>query len=314
MSSSSMNIKLTVVQLDLVKSSTYTCNIAREGGSELTRGFINQIHNLVTSAFNAITNRSEYDEFHSLGGDAYRISFQDVNNAYQFVQYFCQFVKEEDNNEPNRRRRIFRIGAATGTVNFDSSQSGLRRIEGDDALVPVSRLVTANPPGYFYVHQETFKNFDENIKQKFENESVLVPGKKHEDNIKAYRCQMFINTTIQNANNIVDYLFVIVKPQTNQKFYIEAQLACFINNQTKQKKDDYEILIQIQQPEDGCEKKHIIGVLDKIIQEMYKITRERDIQLSKLPIIELFLPINLLSEGFDSGEIMNEWGKKNTNW
>ena len=87
-------------------------------------------------------------------------------------------------------------------------------------------------------------------------------------------------------------------------------MARFINNQTKQKKDDYEILIQIQQPEDGCEKKHIIGVLDKIIQEMYKITRERDIQLSKLPIIELFLPINLLSEGFDSGEIMNEWGKK----
>jgi hypothetical protein len=314
MSSSSMNIKLTVVQLDLVKSSTYTCNIAREGGSELTRGFINQIDNLVTSAFNKITNRSEYDEFHSLGGDAYRISFQDVNNAYQFVQYFCQFVTEEDNNEPNRRRRIFRIGAATGTVNFDSSQSGLRRIEGDDALVSVSRLVTAAPPGYFYVHEQTFNTFDENIKQKFENESFLVPGKKHENNIKAYRCQMFINTTIQNANNnannIVNYLFVIVKPQTNQKFYIEAQLARFINNQTKQKKDDYELLIQIQQPEDGCEKKHIIGVLDKIIQEMYKITRERDIQLSKLPIIELFLPINLLSEGFDSGEIMNEWGKK----
>ena len=117
-------------------------------------------------------------------------------------------------------------------------------------------------------------------------------------------------TTIQNANNIVDYLFVIVKPQTNQKFYIEAQLARFINNQTKQKKDDYELPIQIQQPEDGCEKKHIIGVLDKIIQEMYKTTRDHDMQLSRLPIIELFLPINLLSEGFDSGEIMDEWGKK----
>ena len=112
-------------------------------------------------------------------------------------------------------------------------------------------------------------------------------------------------TIIPNANNIVDYLFVIVKPQTNQKFYIEAQLARFINNQTKQKKDDYEIPIQIQQPEDGCEKKHIIGVLDKIIKEMYKITK-----LSKLPIIELFLPIDLLSEDFDNREITDEWNDK----
>ncbi|MFN5953801.1 MAG: hypothetical protein ACK6A9_19680 [Dolichospermum sp.] len=203
MSSSSKKIKLTVVQLDLVKSSNFTSNIEKKGGVDLTRHFIKNIKSFVDTAFSSVVNHpDEAEEIQSCGGDAYRISLKDVHNAYQFVEKFCQLVKQEDDKEPNKDKLIFRIGAATGTINFDPSGLGLDRITGHHVLVTVSRLFTANPPGYFYVDLETFNNFDENIKQKFENESVLVPGKEHEDKIIAYRCQMFINTSLPTSEPI----------------------------------------------------------------------------------------------------------------
>ena len=203
MSSSSTKIKLTVVQLDLVKSSNFTSDIEKKGGVDLTKYFLENIKGFVQSAFNSVVKHpDEAEEIQSCGGDAYRISLKDVNNAYQFVEKFCQLVKQEDDKEPNKDKLIFRIGAATGTINFDPSGLGLDRITGHHVLVTVSRLFTANPPGYFYVDLETFNNFDENIKQKFENESVLVPGKEHEDKIIAYRCQMFINTSLPTSELI----------------------------------------------------------------------------------------------------------------
>ncbi|MFN6181574.1 MAG: hypothetical protein ACK4ZH_12850 [Dolichospermum sp.] len=203
MSSSSKKIKLTVVQLDLVKSSTFTSGIEKKGGVDLTKYFLENIKGFVQSAFNSVVKHpDEAEEIQSCGGEAYRISLKDVNNAYQFVEKFCALVKENDDQEPNKDKLIFRIGAATGTINFDPSSSGLDRITGHNVLVTVCRLFTANPPGYFYVDQETFNNFDENIKQKFENESVLVPGKEHEDKIIAYGCQMFINTSLPTSEPI----------------------------------------------------------------------------------------------------------------
>ena len=201
MSSSSTKIKLTVVQLDLVKSSNFTSDIEKKGGVDLTKHFLENIKGFVQSAFNSVVKHpDEAEEIQSCGGDAYRISLKDVNNAYQFVEKFCQLVKQEDDKEPNKDKLIFRIGAATGTINFDPSGLGLDRITGHHVLVTVSRLFTADPPGYFYVDQETFNNFDENIKHKFENESV--PGKDHENHITAYRCQMFTNTFLYSTEPI----------------------------------------------------------------------------------------------------------------
>jgi hypothetical protein len=157
MSSSSKKIKLTVVQIDLVKSSNFTSNIERTGGVNLTKSFIENIKSFVDIAFNSVVKHpDEAEEIQSCGGDAYRISLKDVHNAYQFVEKFCQLVKQEDDKEPNKDKLIFRIGAATGTINFDPSSSGLDRITGHNVLFTVSRLVTADPPGYFYVDQETF--------------------------------------------------------------------------------------------------------------------------------------------------------------
>ncbi|GCL36637.1 hypothetical protein SR1949_17430 [Sphaerospermopsis reniformis] len=313
-----MNIKLTVVYLDLVTSSTFTNEIQKQGGAELTRTFINQIHNLVETAFNTVANRSEYDEFHSLGGDGYRISFKNVNDAYQFVEYFCKSVEEIDNNEPNRRKRIFRVGAATGTVHFDSSQSGLRRIEGSNVLVPVSRLVQANPPGYFYVDQETFNNFNEDIKNKFENESVSVPGKNHEGTITAYRCQMFSNLDSSQKTQptkplIANYLFFIIepKPNTNKpEFLIKSEFVQFENNECEKELKRFPIQLSEEEEFRSYLEKEIIDYVYKSIQEMKKELKKQNIILCSSLIIELFVPISLLGADFDIKQIPDESGSQ----
>ncbi|MBD2491694.1 effector-associated domain EAD1-containing protein [Aulosira sp. FACHB-615] len=192
-SSTGKNVRLTIIHLDLVKSSTYTNPIERNGGVELTPHFILQIKNLVKESFDLVTknSNSEYEEIQPLGGDAYRVSFQEVNDAHQFVEYFCKLVKEKDNQEPNKRKRIFRIGAATGNVIFNSSESGLDRIIGDNVLVTVSRLIGIDKAGYFYVDKETFNSLPEAAKTKFIPEVIM--GKPHDNdpNIQCYSCQIF---------------------------------------------------------------------------------------------------------------------------
>jgi hypothetical protein len=309
MSSSSKKIKLTVVQIDLVKSSNFTSKIERTGGVNLTKSFIENIKSFVDIAFNSVVKHpDEAEEIQSCGGDAYRISLKDVHNAYQFVEKFCQLVKQEDDKEPNKDKLIFRIGAATGTINFDPSSSGLDRITGHNVLFTVSRLVTADPPGYFYVDQETFDSFNENIKHEFENESVTVPCKNHENNIIAYRCQMFrcsnqksllqpSETKIQNANNIVNYIFVIVTPHptVNTKYLITSQVAQFENNDTKMNTPDSETIITLSNIDQGYSKNQIISVA---INEIINQLKSKPNIFNPTPIIELFLPNKLLIEDF----------------
>ncbi|MTJ52316.1 SUMF1/EgtB/PvdOfamily nonheme iron enzyme [Anabaena sp. UHCC 0253] len=203
-------IKLTVVQLDLVQSSKSTSVIQKQLGLKGIKLFIEEIKKFVRDSFNLISNRSEYDNFYSLGGDGYRILFKDVNNAYEFVELFCKDVNEY-NTQSDREPRRFRIGAATGKVLYDKDQSGLDRIIGHGVLFTVARLVTAEP-GWFYVDEATYNAFSQNVKQQFVKTSVK--GKEHEDNIEAYACPMlsdaapfmqsfnFKIATIDEKNNI----------------------------------------------------------------------------------------------------------------
>ncbi|MGB3422161.1 MAG: hypothetical protein WBA52_17325 [Dolichospermum sp.] len=315
--------QLTIVQLDLVNSSQSFKDLFEKYDleNEILRAFIRKIEAIVKPAFDKSTNTYNIDsnltKIEMAMADGYRLIFQFPQNAYEFVQIFCELVNER-NQKPGIDQWMFRFGAATDPdINYDPE--AINKFTGYGFL-KAKELEAGAFPGWLFVDKMTYSKLSQDIQNKFSKQSFK---NKHNESREAYGYPMLANyvqpikpiiwtveplrgkTIIPNANNIVDYLFVIVKPQTNQKFYIEAQLARFINNQTKQKKDDYEIPIQIQQPEDGCEKKHIIGVLDKIIKEMYKIT-----ELSKLPIIELFLPIDLLSEDFDNREITDEWNDK----
>jgi formylglycine-generating enzyme required for sulfatase activity len=204
------NIRLTVVQLDLFQSSKSTNFIEDELGVEGTKLFVKQIREFVEKAFKPIKDNSPYNEMYSLGGDGYRISFINVNDAYQFVKYFC--IEVNQNNIIRDNKRLFRIGAATGNVLYDESQSGIDKIIGHRVLFTVSRMVTAAEPGWLYVDEATYKALSQDLKNEFIYRNVTV--KKHENIFHAYACSMlsdafpfmkpfnFKIATIDEKNNI----------------------------------------------------------------------------------------------------------------
>ncbi|MEH1971696.1 MAG: formylglycine-generating enzyme family protein [Nostoc sp.] len=183
------NLKLTVVQLDLVKSSESTYAIERELGVQGTRILIKRIQEFVEKALDSVITPPDHDLIISLGGDGYRILFKDVKDAYQFIKEFRQIVEKYNKNRNNNPRE-FRIAATTGEVDFDKSEPYANKIIGHYVLAPLSRLVTA-ASGWFYVDEPTFKILPDDVKQYFTEE--LVKAKDHEDDIKAWRCKIIFD-------------------------------------------------------------------------------------------------------------------------
>ncbi len=183
------DITLTVVQLDLVKSSESTEAIEHELGGKGTRDLIKRIQKFVEEALKLVIKPHNNDLIISLGGDGYRILFENVNNAYKFVKEFSKIV-EQYNTIPNRKKRRFRIAATTGEVNFDKSEPCANKIIGHYVLTLLSRLVTAES-GWFYVDDPTFKILPNHVKPYFTEE--LVKGKDHEKNIVAWRCKIIFD-------------------------------------------------------------------------------------------------------------------------
>ncbi len=121
--------------------------------------------------------------------------------------------------------------------------------------------------------------------------------------------------TTQDINNIVTYLFFIIEPKPKndekQEFFIKAQFAQYRNNNTQEKLQEFPIELKNNSQElESYLEKQIPNQIDKTIREMYNHLELSGLELSGLPIIELFLPINLLSADFDIKEITDEWGNK----
>ncbi|MFN9171233.1 MAG: hypothetical protein ACK58B_11860, partial [Dolichospermum sp.] len=166
-------VQLTVVQLDLFQSSKSTDYVENELGVEGTKMFVKNIRKFVNEAFEQTFENheynKEYNKIYSLGGDGYRISFKDVDKAYTFVEKFCNSV-DKYNQQQDRKKRLFRIAAATGEVFYDQSQSdidNIDRIIGHRVLFTVSRMVTAAEPGWLYVDQATYQALPEDTQKNF---------------------------------------------------------------------------------------------------------------------------------------------------
>jgi formylglycine-generating enzyme required for sulfatase activity/class 3 adenylate cyclase len=187
-------VQLTVVQLDLFQSSKSTDYVENELGVEGTKMFVKNIRKFVNEAFEQTFENheynKEYNKIYSLGGDGYRISFKDVDKAYTFVEKFCNSV-DKYNQQQDRKKRLFRIAAATGEVFYDQSQSdidNIDRIIGHRVLFTVSRMVTAAEPGWLYVDQATYQALPEDTQKNFILTNIQV--KKHDSNLEAYACPM----------------------------------------------------------------------------------------------------------------------------
>jgi formylglycine-generating enzyme required for sulfatase activity len=183
-------VQLTVVQLDLFQSSVSTAVLYEEGDEEAVNALLKKIRKFVKEAFNQTFENHEiheYNKIYPLGGDGYRISFKDVDKAYTFVEKFRNSV-DDYNQQQDRKKRLFRIAAATGKVLYDQSQLNIDNIIGHRVLFTVSRMVTAAEPGWLYVDQATYKKIPQDTQKNF----ILtnIQGKKHDSNLEAYACPM----------------------------------------------------------------------------------------------------------------------------
>lgn len=231
-SSNSVKIRLTVVGLDLVKSSELTGNLEKiTGEPKSVAEFFEKMQKSIHESFcSVMSNPSEYEIFQRLEGDAFRVSFEKADDAYKFVKKLGQDFKDYHNANPEVKKRVFRIGAATGNVYFNKSadEAASNKITSDIVLRKVARLRDVEEKGYFCVDEATYNGFSDDVRNNFSNK--LVETKEHEDDISAWCYQ-------------------VMKADTSEENYVKKQkqsepVIGEINSPSEEKsKKDFERLV-----------------------------------------------------------------------
>ncbi|MEO0968185.1 MAG: formylglycine-generating enzyme family protein [Cyanobacteria bacterium J06639_18] len=190
-----MEIKLTVVELDVFNSKEHVEASERGwgGGPEATRSFYEKVKDFVKKSFDTVmpeNSRAEYEIFQWFQGDAFRMSFEDPMNAYNFVQQLCKDFEEYSRENPDNKKLLFHISAATGKVDVDISKSEYdpNKLIRDTVLRRSNRLLEVAEPGWFYIDHNTYENLTTFVSEKFINLKI-----KDEINISAWRCRLSWN-------------------------------------------------------------------------------------------------------------------------
>jgi hypothetical protein len=233
MSSSSTKIKLTVVQLDLVNSSKSFQDIHNKYnlGAEALAIFIKQIEDIISTAFNqSIENRriqTHLTKIETPLADGCRLTFESVENAYDFVKIFCEMV-DKRNQKPGIDQWCFRIGAATDDIVYDPERPN--QMIGNVFMV-VKELESGAFPGWLFVDKMTYNELsqDKFSKQSFKN--------KHDEFREAYGYPMLENY-VQPIKPIIwtddDNKQVLIK--ILQDVFTEEELKTICENHTSKLK------------------------------------------------------------------------------
>ncbi len=117
-----------------------------------------------------------------------------------------------------------------------------------------------------------------------------------------------------NNMNIANYLFFVIEPKTGnnnkREFFIKAQFAQFANNKTQEKIREFPIEFNTKKAPETYAEKQIIDFVYQSIQAMTEKLKLEGIELSSLPIIELFVPISILGTEFDVKKITGDFDTK----
>ena len=211
-SSKSKRIRLTVVDLDFVKSSKYAKNVQYYATSEGANLLYEQIEESVFSALNSFPKKI-HKTINSLGGDGYRISFEHPKNAYKFVRKFANQVNKSNSDFENNqtKRRTFRISAVTGSFfyNKDKSNLGLDVIR-SNLLITLNGLLTGAAPGWFYIDQETYSELSRDEQKRFSQTKLIKrkPGEKRYEDV--WGCKVIKNISTPKKEDLQSFKFEVV--------------------------------------------------------------------------------------------------------
>jgi hypothetical protein len=194
--------QLTIVQLDLVNSSQSFKDLFEKYDleNEILRAFIRKIEAIVKPAFDKSTNTYNIDsnltKIEMAMADGYRLIFQFPQNAYEFVQIFCELVNER-NQKPGIDQWMFRFGAATDP-NINYNPENLNKFTGYGFL-NVKELEAGAFPGWLFIDDTTYNELPQDIQNKFSNQTFT---NKHGELKQAYGCPMLVNSA-QPINPII---------------------------------------------------------------------------------------------------------------
>ncbi len=241
MASTSTNINLTVVQLDLVNSSKsfQAIHTKYDFGNAGLREFIKQIEEIISKAFQkSVKNRDikhHLTKIETPMADGCRLTFESVENAYDFVKIFSQSI-DERNQKTGIDQWSFRIGAATDNVNYDPSR--INQMVGNILMV-VKELETGAFPGWLFIDETTYNGLSQDIQNKFSQQNFT---NKHQQQKNAWGCPIFVNSNVEsqpqpilwNDVNRQQLISILDDVFTEE----ELQTIC-INNQKKLKGNPY---------------------------------------------------------------------------
>ena len=241
MASTSTNINLTVVQLDLVNSSKsfQSIHTKYDFGNAGLREFIKQIEEIISKAFQkSVENREikhHLTKIETPMADGCRLTFESVENAYDFVKIFSQSI-DERNQKTGIDQWSFRIGAATDNVNYDPSR--INQMVGNILMV-VKELETGAFPGWLFIDETTYNRLSPDIRNKFSQQNFT---NKHQQQKNAWGCPMFVNSNVESQPQPI--LWTDVNRQQlisilNDVFTEEELQTICINNQKKLKGNLY---------------------------------------------------------------------------
>ena len=172
---------LTIVELDVADSKKHVGVLEKGWGGEPqdTRIFYGKLNDFVRKSFATVipeNHRSKYEIFQHFQGDAFRVSFEIPMNAYSFVKRLCEDLEEYSKKNPDNKKLLFHMAAATGKVNFGllNSEYDPNKIMGDTVLRRSSRLLKAAEAGWFYIDENTYNNLLTYLSKDFKSRKVKL--------------------------------------------------------------------------------------------------------------------------------------------
>lgn len=184
---SPVNREVTVVELDLVEYSSISAVLQESLGPEAVLPLNQQIQEFINQALQSV-GVSRSDSVMSTTGDGAILLFEEAHIAHQFARTIHNLTQQHNKGKSHRSGfRLFRIGAATGTITLQPLPTGGFDIAGITIAIAV-RLESAAKPGEFVVDKATFDILPDQLKTQYGPEE-LIRGKRDEI-FKAFRCIM----------------------------------------------------------------------------------------------------------------------------
>lgn len=117
------------------------------------------------------------------GGDGAIYYFDGATEAFDFCVHFFDVVRAHNANISDKTlapvfRRYFRIGAATGLLNWKPVRGSLAGSGMD--IVEAVRLQSAALPGSLLVSRQTFDELNDDQKRRFDSKAISITGKRGE--------------------------------------------------------------------------------------------------------------------------------------